>query len=77
VGYRTFIDRDGRAWEVRPQSKSEWEFQPTGDNAGPARTGAAPGYEADPFEMSTEELQRLLDAARPPRARPKASPFQD
>lgn len=77
MGYRRFVDREGRAWEVRPQSKSEWEFLPAGPGGGPARAGAAPGYEADPFEMSIEELQKLLDAARPPRGRPKASPFQD
>jgi hypothetical protein len=36
-----------------------------------------PGYEQDPYELSQEELQRLLEAstARPERAR--KSPFAD
>lgn len=77
MGYRKFVDREGRAWEVRSRSKSEWEFLPAGANTGPAKTGAAPGYELDPFELSIEELQRLLDAAQPQRPRPRASPFKD
>ncbi len=38
---------------------------------------AAPSYEPDPFELSIEELQRLLDSAPPPRSRSKLSPFGD
>lgn len=77
MGYRTFVDRERRAWEVRPRSKSEWEFLPSGDNPGPARAAPAPGYEADPFELSTEELQQLLDAAPAARPRSRPSPFKD
>ena len=37
-----------------------------------------PGYEADPFELSDEELQRLLGKpGGPGRARPSKSPFKD
>jgi hypothetical protein len=74
MGYRRFVDRQGQAWEVKDQSRSEWVFAPAGGNPGPARTVRAPGYESDPFEMSNEELQRLLDSAPPPRPR-KPSPF--
>jgi hypothetical protein len=74
---RRFADRAGQRWEVRVRSRSEWEFEPVEGNPGPARTGAPPGYESDPFELSVEELQRVLEAARPPRTGPKASPFLD
>jgi len=77
MGFRRFLDRDGKAWEVRPRSRSEWEFEPVGENPGPPRTAAAPGYEQDPFELSQEELQQVFDAARPPQARRKESPFRD
>jgi hypothetical protein len=74
---RAFADRSGNRWELRTRSRSEWEFEPIEGNPGPARLGAPPGYEADPYELSVEELQRILDAAalrRPPRAK---SPFLD
>jgi hypothetical protein len=77
MAFRTFKDREGRTWEVRPRSKSEWEFTPAGDNTEPTRSVAPPGYERDPFEMSREELQRLLDAAQAAPARHKPSPFKD
>jgi hypothetical protein len=38
---------------------------------------AAPGYERDPFELSVEELQRLLDGAPRPGSGPRKSPFKD
>ena len=47
------------------------------DNPGPARVAVPPGYEADPFELSVEELQGLLDAAAPRRKPPGKSPFLD
>lgn len=74
---RRFADRDGRRWAVRVRSRNEWEFEPVEGNPGAPRLATPPGYEQDPYEMSVEELQRLLDAARPrggPRAR---SPFLD
>ncbi|HWP38752.1 MAG TPA: hypothetical protein VNL18_14495 [Gemmatimonadales bacterium] len=77
MGYRRFVDRQGRSWEVRALSRSEWEFLPAGDNPESPRTCAAPRYESDPFELSVEELERLFDEARPPRARSKPSPFKD
>ena len=76
MAHRRFTDRDGRAWEVRVRSRNEWEFEPVGDNPGPARLGVPPGYEQDPFEMSVEELQKLVDGSRARRP-PGKSPFLD
>jgi hypothetical protein len=73
---RRFADAAGRRWAVRVRSRNEWEFEPVDGNPEPPRLGAPAGYEQDPFELSVEELQRLVDAARtrrPPRA---PSPFQ-
>ena len=77
MGFRTFTDRDGLVWEVRDRSPREWEFSPGGDNPGPPRVTAPPGYEKDPFEMSIDELQRLLDSAPAPTKRERKSPFRD
>lgn len=77
MGYRRFDDHDGETWEVRDRSRSEWELQPV-SGTGNAVTVPAPGYEADPFELSVEELQRLLDTARgTSRRSPPQSPFKD
>jgi len=77
MGFRTFTDRAGRIWEVRDRSSREWEFWPGKDNPGPSRFAAAPGYETDPFELSVEQLQRLLDSASAASKREKKSPFLD
>ncbi len=77
MGFRRFTDREGRVWEVRPRSRSEWEFELIDGESGGALVAEAPGYETDPFELSTEELQRLLDRARPLKTRSKPSPFKD
>ena len=80
MGYRRFTDREGLSWEVRDRSTSEWELHPVSDESLSAVRIAAPGYERDPFEVSVEELQGLLDAARPSGARPpprRKSPFGD
>lgn len=77
MGFRTFTDRNGRVWEVRDRSSREWEFWPGKDNPGPSRVVAAPGYEQDPFELSAEELQRLLDSAPAGTTRERKSPFVD
>ncbi len=74
---RTFADRSGNRWEIRARSRSEWEFEPIEGNPGPGKLVEPPGYETDPFELSIEELQRLLDAARPRRKPPGKSPFLD
>ncbi len=77
MGYRKFVDRDGHSWEVRPRTRADWNLEPVAGNPGPARSAPAPGYEADPFELSTEELQRLLDRAPPPSTHSRPSPFKD
>ncbi len=86
MGYRRFTDRNGHTWEIRERSRSEWEFAPTGANPEDRKAVKPPGYEADPFELSQEELQRMLDAApgsrgpggpRGPGDPGKSSPFQD
>ncbi len=77
MGFRRFVDRDGRAWEVRNRSQAEWDFEPVPGNPGPVRTAPAPGYERDPYELSIEELQRLLDGAPQAPSRSKPSPFKE
>ncbi len=77
MGDRRFRDRDGRRWEIRVRGKREWLFEPVEDNPGPTRSATPPGHETDPFELSIEELQRLLDAAPVPRPRTAKSPFLD
>jgi hypothetical protein len=76
MGYRRFTDREGNTWEIH-DSHSDWEFRPTAGNARPAVRVPAPGYEQDPFELSSEELQRVLDRAPAPRSAPRRSPFKD
>ena len=77
MGYRRYTDANGNAWDVRDVSSSEWEFVPVGGNSGRAVRVPAPGYESDPFELSKEELARLLDAAPKQGAERKKSPFRD
>lgn len=77
MGDRRFTDREGRRWDVIVRGRDEWLFEPADGNPGPAHNSKGPGYERDPFELSTEELQRLLDAAQPRQAKPRQSPFLD
>ena len=78
MAYRNFTDTQGRKWEIQVRAKSEWELHPVGDNKERPRTVRPPGYEPDPFEMSIEELQRLLDQPDSPgRTRSPKSPFAD
>lgn len=77
MSHRTWTDRAGRAWQVRPRSRSAWDFVPLPGNPASQRTARAPSWQDDPFELSREELQKLFDAAPDPdRPRP-ASPFDD
>ena len=78
MGYRRFTDPEGHEWEVRDLSRSAWEFHPIQDNPGRILRIDPPGYEADPFELSEEELQGLLGKpGGPGRARPSKSPFKE
>ena len=77
MSYRKFVDRTGNAWIVRDRSRWDWHFEPSGGNPEPAKKVRAPGHQDDPFELSNEELQRLLDSA-PSATGPKArNPFED
>ena len=78
MGYRKFTDRDGRSWEIQDNSRSEWMFAPLPGNPEGRTAVSPPGYDNDPFELSNEELQGLLDATGgPTQRRPKKSPFLD
>ncbi len=77
MSFRRFTDCDKQDWEIRPVSSSVWELSPMGENVGRPRTVAAPGYEKDPWEMSQEELQRLLDASAATQVRSRKNPFGD
>jgi hypothetical protein len=65
---------------VRERSRTEWVLEPVLDNPGTARSVRPPSYEPDPFELTDQELQRLLDQSAaesgPPRP-PRKSPFLD
>jgi hypothetical protein len=53
-------------------------FEPLPGNPEGRTAVSPPGYDNDPFELSNEELQTLLDAAGgPTQRRPKKSPFLD
>ena len=75
MGFRRFTDRDARTWEIRPVSRREWEFNPVGENTEQPRTIASPGYEKDPYELSQEELQGLVDRSAAAPKRPVKNPF--
>ncbi len=79
MGYRRFDDRSGGAWDVKDVSRSEWEFVPASGRAGKPVRVPAPGYEAEPFELSIEELQRMLERAvgEQERRGKRKSPFAD
>ncbi|HEY9383378.1 MAG TPA: hypothetical protein VIP80_07660 [Gemmatimonadales bacterium] len=77
MGFRKFVDRNRQQWEIRDLSRSRWEFSPAGDNRLPAREVEPPGYEQDPYELSQEELQALLDASTGHSKRATKNPFGD
>lgn len=77
MAFRRFVDSDGNEWEVRPRTKSDWDLEPLGRNPHRARSVRSPGYEKDPFELSKEELLRLLGASAAPAPRAVKSPFND
>jgi hypothetical protein len=77
MGYRRFTDRDGKTWEVRDVSSSEWELVAVSGSDRRALRVRAPSYEADPFELSGEELQRIIDAGGGGTGPRRNSPFLD
>ena len=78
MSYRKFFDEEGRRWEVRAVSKSDWRFDPIVGNTDRPRRGVPPLYAGDdPFELSQEDLRKLLAEASPMSGAPKKSPFKD
>lgn len=78
MGYRRFDDAAGQEWEVRDVSRTAWDLVPVQGNPGKITRVEPPGYEADPFELSVEELQRLLGGGGSAvRAKPSKNPFKD
>lgn len=80
MSYRRFTDADGARWEIRMHAKGDWEFRPVPGNPGRIHLGAPPLHTTDPFEVSEQELRRMLaDASpRPSRSAGSApSPFRD
>jgi hypothetical protein len=78
MSYRAFTDRQGNRWQVRPLAKREWLFEPLPGNPEARQVAVPPGYEEDPFELSDQEIQRVLDSARAASAGPgRTSPFRD
>lgn len=77
MGYRRFVDRQGRQWEVRDRSQFEWDLEPVGGNPGRRAVIRPPAHESDPFDVSETVLQRLLDEQTSRGADPRKSPFKD
>lgn len=80
MSYRRFVDGRGQRWEIRKHAKGDWEFRPVGGNPDPVHRGAPPLYATDPFELSEQELRRILEGATPRESAPRGgapSPFKD
>lgn len=77
MSYRRFVDRRGQSWTVRDRSRWDWHFEPEPGNPETARSVRAPAYQDDPFELSQEELQKLLDSAQSGGGKRTPNPFGD
>lgn len=67
MGYRKFHGPRGEGWEVRDDSRREWRLVPIGSNQEGEKRVTAPTHTDDPFELSEEELQKMLEGGRPRR----------
>ncbi|MGH7541637.1 MAG: hypothetical protein ACRELC_11620 [Gemmatimonadota bacterium] len=76
MSVRKFRDREGRGWRVEVRSRREWRLAPLPGNPAAPRVAVPPLYAEDPFELSDQELWRILDGARE-RPAPPPSPFSD
>jgi hypothetical protein len=65
MAYRKFRDRDGAEWEIRDESDRRWVFRPLRGNEKSETSVTPPPRIDDPFDLSVQELQRLLDGGRP------------
>lgn len=76
MSYRKFQDRSGNRWEVRPRSRGEWEMQPAPGNPEAGRTVNPPLYANDPFELSEQELQGILESGRATESGSRKAPWE-
>ncbi len=76
---RKFKDRDGTPWIVeRPHASRELIFRPLEGESRDERVAPLPSHTNDPYELSDEELQRILARSRPRfRGPTRPSPFKD
>jgi len=80
MSYRKFKDGAGNEWEVRDRSHAEWIFEPGLENHSVPKRITPPSYESDPFELTDQELRRLLNQStdtHPPGGPSRPSPFRD
>lgn len=83
MSIRIFQDSSGKRWQVKVRSRHQWVLEPVPGNPESPRTVEPPLYAEDPFELSEQELRRILDGAGgsgPNRAGsppPRRSPFKD
>ncbi len=63
MSFRKFQDAAGRRWRVKVRSKHDWLLEPLSGNPEKACPAVPPLYADDPFELSEEELRRILDEA--------------
>lgn len=78
MSIRNFKDASGGRWQVKVRSRREWLLDPLPGNPQTPRTVEPPLYAEDPFELSEQELQRILAGARESTSPPgRPSPFKD
>ncbi len=63
MSFRKFQDAAGRRWQVKVRAKQDWLLEPLSGNPARATPVVPPLYADDPFELSEEELRRILDDA--------------
>jgi hypothetical protein len=78
MSVRNFKDKSGRRWQVKIRSRHEWLLEPLPGNPETAKTVEPPLYAEDPFELSEQELQRILaGAGGSQESSNRPSPFKD
>lgn len=78
MSLRKFKDASGGLWQVKVRSRREWLLEPLPGNPDTPRTVEPPLYAEDPFELSEQELQRILaGAGEGPARSDRPSPFKD
>lgn len=77
MSFRSFKDASGGRWQVKVRSRREWLLDPMPGNPQTPRTVEPPLYAEDPFELSEQELQRILAGAESASPPSRPSPFED